>query len=118
MPPASETPVTVAVEEGPGVTVATVVVELLQVPPGVALLKVIVEPGHTVVVPKIGVPLQGIHLYTWSLAGAVKNASVLNVVEEGVGAALTLLSVCQSAVLLAIPIVAPSAGPIKDVETP
>jgi hypothetical protein len=38
---------------GPGVIVATPVVALLQVPPGVASLNVVVEPTQTIVVPVI-----------------------------------------------------------------
>ncbi len=45
------TPVTIP-EEPP--TVATGKLPLLQLPPGVALLKVIVLPWHTVVAPVIG----------------------------------------------------------------
>ena len=52
--PNPDTAVKVVVADGPGVTVATVVVALLQVPPAVALLNIVVVPGHKVVVPDIG----------------------------------------------------------------
>ena len=53
VPPVVATPVTVVVDDGPVVTVATRVVPLLQVPPAVELLKVIVVPGHMVAGPPV-----------------------------------------------------------------
>ena len=51
--PNPETPVTVVVADGPVVTVATVVVALVHVPPATASLNINVEPAHKVVVPDI-----------------------------------------------------------------
>ena len=56
VPPAGLTPVTVATPEGPGVIVAFAGVPDDHVPPAVALLNSIVDPGHTVAGPTIGVP--------------------------------------------------------------
>ena len=67
------------------------------------------QPTGTVAltVPAAGVPLHmvGVHLYTWPAAGPTESESV-NIVDDGVGALLALFKVCQSVVLLAMPIVA------------
>ena len=57
--------------------------------------------------PAEGVPLQplGFQRYTWLGAGPVESVSV-NTPDDGVGELPALFSVCQSVVLLAMPMVA------------
>jgi hypothetical protein len=76
------------------------------VPPATGSERVLVVPTHMLVKPVIA---GGVHIdqrYTWLRAGLT--ASVLvKVLAEGTGDALTFGSVCQSVVLLPMPIVAP-----------
>lgn len=63
---------TVVVAPGPGITVATEVLLLLHVPPGVPLLSVALSPEHNVVVPEIGVG-KGFTVTTVDAVHAVPN---------------------------------------------
>jgi hypothetical protein len=63
-------------------TVATVPLVLLQVPPGVASLKLIVAPAQTAVVPAVIVPASGNTLINVSFAPAVASAKALLVVAR------------------------------------
>ncbi len=53
VPPVVAPPDNVVEPDGPGVTVATLLVALVQVPLPVALLKVVVAPGQIVMVPNM-----------------------------------------------------------------
>ena len=98
----ADTPVTIPVAKP---TVAMPVALLLHVPPAVASDNVMTEPTQTLVGPDIGdTGLEDDHVRILPAAGEPAIAIVNTVEEAEVAAALP--RVCQSVVLLDIPIVA------------